>query len=250
MGLALLRARYLDADVRQLAVWDGKPDLGDAGTAFDVATWRATRRAVSVIPTGPSGPASRAAAGSTAGAPGRVVRALIFADVKGFSKLADEQVPLVLQHVLSAFATVLERYEGAIEHRNTWGDALYVVLTDTVLAAECALELQQAISAIDLRDLELPDDLALRIGAHVGPVFPLEEPVLRTRAFTGSHVSRTARIEPVTPPGTVYVTEPFAAALELAQRPGLGCDYVGSMPAAKDYGHFRMYRLRRRHIRS
>jgi len=250
MGLALLRARYLDADVRQLAVWDGKPDLGDAGTAFDVATWRATRRAVSVIPTGPSGPASRAAAGSTAGAPGRVVRALIFADVKGFSKLADEQVPLVLQHVLSAFATVLERYEGAIEHRNTWGDALYVVLTDTVLAAECALELQQGISAIDLRDLELPDDLALRIGAHVGPVFPLEEPVLRTRAFTGSHVSRTARIEPVTPPGTVYVTEPFAAALELAQRPGLGCDYVGSMPAAKDYGHFRMYRLRRRHIRS
>jgi len=250
IGLALLRARYLDADVRQLAVWDGKPDLGDAGTAFDVATWRATRRAVSVIPTGPSGPASRAAAGSTAGAPGRVVRALIFADVKGFSKLADEQVPLVLQHVLSAFATVLERYEGAIEHRNTWGDALYVVLTDTVLAAECALELQQGISAIDLRELELPDDLALRIGAHVGPVFPLEEPVLRTRAFTGSHVSRTARIEPVTPPGTVYVTEPFAAALELAQRPGLGCDYVGSMPAAKDYGHFRMYRLRRRHIRS
>ena len=250
MGLALLRARYLDADVRQLAVWDGKPDLGDAGTAFDVATWRATRRAVSVIPTGPSGPANPTTAAGTAGTPTRVVRALIFADVKGFSKLADEQVPLVLQHVLSAFASVLERYDGAIEHRNTWGDALYVVLTDTVLAAECALELQQAISAIDLRDLKLPDDLALRIGAHVGPVFPLEEPVLRTRAFTGSHVSRTARIEPVTPPGTVYVTEPFAAALELAQRPGLGCDYVGSMPAAKDYGHFRMYRLRRRHIRT
>jgi class 3 adenylate cyclase len=250
MGLALLRARYLDADVRQLAVWDGKPDLGDAGTAFDVATWRATRRAVSVIPTGGSLPAKPATAGGASGTRGRVVRALIFADVKGFSKLADEQVPLVLQHVLSAFATVLERYDGAIEHRNTWGDALYVVLTDTVLAAECALELQQAISSIDLRDLNLPDDLALRIGAHVGPVFPLEEPVLRTRAFTGSHVSRTARIEPVTPPGTVYVTEPFAAALELAQRPGLGCDYVGSMPAAKDYGHFRMYRLRRRHIRS
>jgi class 3 adenylate cyclase len=249
MGLALLRARYLDADVRQLAVWDGKPDLGDAGTALDVATWRATRRAVSVIPTGPSPPTIRSTAAGTAGTPGRVVRALIFADVKGFSQLADEQVPLVLQHVLSAFATVLERYEEAIEHRNTWGDALYVVLTDAVLAAECALELQQAISAIDLGKLRLPEHLALRIGAHVGPVFPLDEPVLRTRAFTGSHVSRTARIEPVTPPGTVYVTEPFAAALELAQRPGLGCDYVGSMPAAKDYGHFRMYRLRRRHIR-
>ena len=40
MGLALLRARYLDAEVRQLAVWDGGPPLGDAGTAIDIATWR------------------------------------------------------------------------------------------------------------------------------------------------------------------------------------------------------------------
>ena len=62
----------------------------------------------------------------------------------------------------------------------------------------------------------------------------------------GSHVSRTARIEPVTPPGTVYVTEPFAAALALAGRDEFGCDYVGHMPAAKDFGRLRMYRLRRR----
>ena len=175
---------------------------------------------------------------------------MLFADVKGFSKLADEQVPQVLRAVLGAFAGVLERYADAIEHRNTWGDALYVVMTDTVLAAECALELQGAIAAIDMRALGLADQLALRIGVHVGPVFPLDEPVLRTLAFTGSHVSRTARIEPVTPPGTVYVTEPFAAALELARRRELGCDYVGSMPAAKDYGRFRMYRLRRRRFGS
>jgi class 3 adenylate cyclase len=249
MGLALLRARYLDAEVRQLAVWDGKPDLGGAGTAFDVTTWRAAGQLVSVVPTAHSPRPKRAIRGADGEASGRVVRALLFADVKGFSKLADEQVPTVLQHVVNAFATVLERYDDSIEHRNTWGDALYVVLTDPVQAAECALELQDAIAAIDLAELAVTDQLALRIGVHVGPVFPLEEPVLKTRAFTGSHVSRTARIEPVTPPGTVYVTEPFAAALELAQCPELACDYVGSMPAAKEYGHFRMYRLRRRSTR-
>ena len=59
----------------------------------------------------------------------------------------------------------------------------------------------------------------------------------------GSHVSRTARIEPVTPPGAVYVTEPFAAALGLEGREEFGCDYVGHMPAAKDFGRLRMYRL-------
>jgi class 3 adenylate cyclase len=115
-----------------------------------------------------------------------------------------------------------------------------------VRAAECALELQDAMTDIDMRALGLADQLVLRMGLHVGPVFPVEDPVLRMRAFAGSHVSRTARIEPVTPPGTVYVTEPFAAALELAQHRELGCDYVGHMPAAKSYGRLRMYRLRRR----
>jgi class 3 adenylate cyclase len=75
-------------------------------------------------------------------------------------------------------------------------------------------------------------------------VFPIYDPVMTGGAFMGSHVSRTARIEPVTPPGEVYVTEAFAAALALAGS-DYGCDYVGHMPAAKDYGRLRMYRLRR-----
>lgn len=67
---------------------------------------------------------------------------------------------------------------------------------------------------------------------------------MRTPGFMGSHVSRTARIEPVTPPGSVFVTEPFAAALVLEDSPFL-CDYVGHVPAAKDFGRIRMYRLGR-----
>ena len=167
-----------------------------------------------------------------------MVRALLFADAQGYSELADEQAARFAEEVLGAFARVLDRYGDAVEHRNTWGDALYVVLTSTLAAAQCALELQDAMPATD--------GLALRTAVHVGPVFPIRDPVLGVRAFTGSHVSRTARIEPVTPPGTVYVTEPFAASLELEPDHGLACDYVGHMPAAKDYGRLRMYRLMRR----
>jgi hypothetical protein len=251
MGLALLRGRYLDASVRQLAVWDGGPARGDAGTAIDVATWRRYGREVIVIsPTGPPAPeaaAQHADAAGEAGPPsGRVVRAMLFADVKGFSKLADEQLPRFADRVLGAFATVLDRYHGDVLHQNTWGDALYVVLSGPTVAAACALELQEAMEAIDLEAEGLPAHLALRLGGHVGPVFPMTDPVLGVPAFIGSHVSRTARIEPVTPPGAVYVTEPFAAALVLDQRDDLGCDYVGHIPAAKDYGRLRMYRLRRR----
>ena len=75
---------------------------------------------------------------------------MIFADVKGFSKLTDEEMPRFTERVLGGFALTLSRYSASIQHQNTWGDALYVVLDDAVEAAACALELQIAMGAIDL----------------------------------------------------------------------------------------------------
>jgi class 3 adenylate cyclase len=65
-------------------------------------------------------------------------------------------------------------------------------------------------------------------------------------AFMGSHVSRTARIEPVTPEGMVYVTDAFAAALAAARKPRFICNYMGAVPTAKNYGSMRMVALSRR----
>ena len=247
MGLALLRARYLDASLRQLAVWDGGPAAGAAGTAIDVASWRRGGRASTVVsPDGAIDDAglTQAPSSDTADGGGRVVRAMLFGDVKGFSKLSDEQLPVFSEKVLGGFASALAPHGNDVLFRNTWGDAVYVVLSDAFAAARCALELQEAMSAIDFEAAGLPATMALRIGGHLGPVFPTYDPVLRADGFMGSHVSRTARIEPVTPPGGVYVTEPFAAALELDGRADFVCDYVGHMAAAKDYGRLRMYRLR------
>jgi Tetratricopeptide Repeats-Sensor len=251
MGLALLRARFVDGDALQVAIWDGRPARGGAGTAIDVATWNAGDRRTAIVAP-PRHAAADGAAPAAAERRGRVIRAMLFGDVRGFSKLGDAQLPVFNEHVLGAFATVLERHAPQVSFRNTWGDGLYVVMTDALAAAACALDLQAAMAQLDLAGLALPDHLALRLGAHVGPVFELRDPVLGLPSFGGSQVSRTARIEPVTPPGTVYVTEPFAAALELAGAP-FACDYVGHMPAAKDFGRLRMYRLRaasppRRHV--
>ncbi|MCW3068459.1 MAG: hypothetical protein JWL67_1084, partial [Solirubrobacterales bacterium] len=227
--------------------------------SLDVATWRRTGHPVTVLtPDGKStmelAPDARRAAAARSAAsepapidarPRRVVRAMLFGDVKGFSKLTDEQLPGFAADVLGAFASVLERHRDEVWHRNTWGDAVYVVLSHASQAAACALDLQDAMAAIDLAASGLPPDLALRLAGHLGPVFPTRDPVLDELGFMGSHVSRTARIEPVTPPATVYVTEQFAAALMLDADDEFACDYVGHMPAAKDYGHLRMYRLRR-----
>ena len=247
MGLAVLRARFLDAPVRQIAVWDGGPARGDAGTAVDAARWSRSGHPATIIAPG-DGPLvaldAPAVVAKRGDVPGRVVRALLFSDIKAFSKLTDEQLPRFAKHVLGALAGALERHADAIEYRETWGDAIYLVLSDPVSAAACALDLQDALEGLNLAALRLPEHLALRLGGHVGPVFPVRNPIMESPAFMGSHVSRTARIEPVTPPGSVFVTEAFAAALVL-ENSSFGCDYVGHIPAAKDLGRLRMYRLHR-----
>jgi tetratricopeptide (TPR) repeat protein len=262
MGLALLRARYLDAEARQLALWDGQRARGGAGTAVDVGTWRSAGRPVTIVTPGGevsigedqipsdghastvrrSGADEAAMVGS-----GRVVRAMLYGDFKWFSKLTDQQAVTFATKVLGVVADVARRHHDRVLFRNTWGDGLTLVLTDAVAAAALALDLQDTIAEIDLESEQLPTHLGLRLGGHVGPVCPVYDPVLEAERFTGSHVSRTARIEPVTPPGAVYVTEAFAAGLVLAGEHELACDYVGHMAAAKGYGKLRMYRLRRLH---
>jgi class 3 adenylate cyclase len=105
--------------------------------------------------------------------------------------------------------------------------------------------MQDAMSAIDLEAAGLPETLKLRLGGHLGPVYELDDPVTDRANYYGAHVSRAARIEPITPEGCVYVTETFAAMLALYNADQFSCDYVGNTEMAKHYGRLRMFLLRR-----
>jgi len=249
MGLAVMRARHLDASVEQLAVWDGEVGVETAaGTEADMALWRTAGQATRVIACPPAPrPALKTGTRDEIVSPRlpRAVRAFLFGDVGGFSKLREEQLPNFVNGVMLRFAEVLERYGGDILARNTWGDGVYLVFRDAVAAAQCALDVQQTAAELDLPALGLPADLAFRISGHSGPVFEVVDPVLQQAAFVGSHITRTARIEPITPEGEVYITEQFAALLALQPGNSLRAEYVGHMPAAKGYGALRMYVLKR-----
>ena len=244
MGLALLRARHMSASVEQIVVWDGSPAAGPAGTAADVAIWQHAGLPSKAIAVGdgfrpaPSRPSARRSIE-------RRPRAMLFGDVHGFSGLRDDQLPGFIEHVLGCFARVIERNRGDILLANTWGDGLFLVFDQAGKAAECALELQEAVGQLDLAALKLPDDMGLRIGLHLGPVYSARDPVLLKENFFGVHVSRAARIEPVTPEGSVYVTETIAAVLALYDADKFTCQYVGMTEAAKHYGTLRMFLLRR-----
>ncbi|MES2859420.1 MAG: adenylate/guanylate cyclase domain-containing protein [Pseudomonadota bacterium] len=252
MGLAVLGGRNLCAPVRQLVVWDGQPERGDAGTAVDVARWARTGLPQTIIPCGASArPAPRpvAAPPMYAAPPARgprAIRAMLFGDIKGFSKLGDDQLPAFVDCVLGAIGEVLDRAGQRMAFANSWGDAFFAVFDDARTAAGCALDMQDAISRIDFAAAGLPEAMALRIGGHLGPVHRVEDPILHRSAYMGAHVVRAARIEPITPEGSVYVTESFAALLALEDEAAFACEYVGVTKAAKQYGEMRMFLLHRR----
>jgi class 3 adenylate cyclase len=246
MGLALLRARYLDGDAKQVAVWDGEEQHGNAGTAADVAAWRRLELPQTILSVPGLQAAEVPSPPAVAQVSGRTLRAMLFGDVKGFSKLTDRQLPTFVHEVLGAMARALSHYEESICFRNTWGDGIFLVVDDIRRAASCALDLQAAIAGLGLTQLDMPHTLALRLGGHYGPVYEATDPIVGSTNYFGAHVSRAARIEPITPEGSVYVTEPFAAILALETGSEFACDYVGSVPAAKGYGVLPMYLLRRR----
>ena len=243
-GLALLHAGHMGAPVEQIAVWDGQP-AGPVGTAADVAFWRRTGLPQTIIPLKRSNPLRTPATTST-NRTERRTRAMLFGDVHGFSKLTDEQLPRFVETMLGTFARVIEDFRKDIQLVNTWGDGLFLVFDDAGKAAACALALQDAVSGIDLVAKGLPASLALRLGGHLGPVYETTDPILLRRNFFGAHVSRAARIEPVTPEKLVYVTETLAAVLVLHNADEFTCNYVGMTRAAKDYGEMRMFLLARK----
>ncbi|HLY54072.1 MAG TPA: adenylate/guanylate cyclase domain-containing protein [Stellaceae bacterium] len=244
MGLARLHARHLGAAVEQVAVWDGEAAIGPAGTAADVASWRRRGLPQTIIPVSGSRTAPATPGPARAGA-GRVVRAMLFCDIKGFSRLTDSELPRYVGEMLGALGRVVNLYRADVSFGNTWGDGLFLVFEDATRAASCALELQDVVTRLDLPALGLPPHLGMRVGGHVGPVYAAFDPVLQTTNYFGAHVSRAARIEPVTPPGCVYVTEPFAATLAFEAAEDFTCDYVGVTEAAKHYGAMRMFLLHR-----
>jgi class 3 adenylate cyclase len=250
MGLAIVRAQQLCSEVIQLAVWDGQETNERAGTFADVQVWRSHNLKTVTISSESNLPADASRVEQRQQAfpllPPRKVRAILFGDFHGFSRLSDKQILTFYDHVTDRVASVIDKYASEIVARNTWGDGVFLVFSELGAAARCALDLQSELARLDFHSLGLPPSLGLRLGLDAGAVFEVRDPILKSAAFAGSHISRTARLEPNTPPGEVYVTEAFAALLALLEHRDLICEYVGMMKTPKNYGRLRTYLLRHR----
>jgi class 3 adenylate cyclase len=165
---------------------------------------------------------------------------------------------------------LLAKSKHAPRSVNTWGDAIFGVFNFSHDAGLFALELTAMLregteewvkkelcyTKLNPKTNKHEDyPLDIRIGLHTGPVLAHYNPILRQNGYTGSQVSRAARIEPIAEPGQIYASEEFAAMVELhrvmkscgqnsSKVESFVCEYAGSKALAKGYpGLFRVYRV-------
>ncbi len=259
-GFARLRANSLGQDAHLLTLWDRKDSQAIGGTAQIVKSWKRSPN-VFVIPMdqlldeqreqdlgiqAKERPFLRQV--ETSSPMPRSIKTLLFADIVNYTRLRENDTPRFVMQFLARIASDLEVLEVRPQFLNTWGDALFVVMDSALGLAHYGEALRRSVCETDWNAIGLPTDMNIRVALHAGPVFEGQDPLSGRLNYYGAHVNRVARIEATTRAGQIYVSEQFAALLEVEQKtaPEYACDYVGVIELAKKFGRQAVYRLRRR----
>jgi adenylate cyclase len=155
-------------------------------------------------------------AGGTLPEERRLITAL-FADVSGFTSLADrldpEQLLEVIDPVISGLSSIVGRYEGYVE--KFAGDALLALFgapvtheDDAERALRVALEMHAELARL-CRELPYQASLTLHVGVNSGHGIAriLGSEARMDYAVLGDSVILAQRLESAAPPGETYVSE-------------------------------------------
>jgi class 3 adenylate cyclase/tetratricopeptide (TPR) repeat protein len=242
LGAALLQQRNSRCDLRGLTVWDGSEDPA-SGTHSVIAAWRGYGLDWDAV--SPRGAAERTPAPIDQAGPDDqrfTFLPMMFADVRGYSRLSGLQLYIFAQRFMSACADVLRSHEEGIYSTRSQGDSLFIVFRELSSAVSAARALRDMISSTDWEGSGLPADLTARFALDCGPCYAYGDPVTGRREICGAHVIRAARLEPVTPPGHIYASESFAA-LCAVNRVEAEFEAAGRIILPKSYGQMRVYHL-------
>ncbi|HLC20829.1 MAG TPA: tetratricopeptide repeat protein [Vicinamibacteria bacterium] len=136
----------------------------------------------------------------TTSRPQRRLAAILFCDMVGYSRLMEESETQAL-HLLGEFRQVagrtIQEYSGEII--DTVGDGLFAAFGSAVEAVHAAVALQKELAAHNRREAGR-QPLLVRIGIDLGDL--LQE----GGHLFGSGVNVASRIEPLAPPGGIYVS--------------------------------------------
>lgn len=127
----------------------------------------------------------------------RILAAIVFTDVVGFSRLAaqnESRVYVALQRDMGVITSLCRAHTGQV--LNTMGDGMLLCFMSAVDAMTCAMEIQRTLFN-QARSLPASDVLQHRIGVHLGDVIMSGDNVF------GDGVNVAARLQAVAKPGGI-----------------------------------------------
>jgi class 3 adenylate cyclase len=251
-GTACLHSQLIGTKLTALTVWDGKPGL-PGGTASAVQHWKSVgQQFLQIDPATmlPQKKAGRRKACTTkkikkplSGVKHYTYLPLLFADVKGYSKLSEDQLVKFSIHYMKAIGRLTNRHASGLLSTKTQGDGLFFVFKDLTTAVTLATDLRNTISRIDWNRYGLPSGLTARISLDAGPCYSYHDPVADRMDFCGTYVNRAARLEPITPPGQIYASETFVALCQTEGIQNTRFNYAGQVVLPKNHGIIPAYHV-------
>jgi class 3 adenylate cyclase/tetratricopeptide (TPR) repeat protein len=173
----------------------------------------------------------------------RKISNILFADIVGFSKLLEKDTPGVILRLLTEIRKLIDPYLKDVEVINTWGDAIIICHPEEHTIMKIATAIQGVFVGAKAKALNLPEGLNIRIALHKGPVFFAIDPLTGEANVYGSTINRTARMEPVTLPGSIYASDQFAACLKLDAKDTYLYQHVGIIELPKKFGKQEVYHV-------
>lgn len=245
VGLARLKAESSNCELKALTLWDGEKESNSDSVPGAVSIWNDIGLDYKQIKT--AGSKSLQKNKSLRFSDTKVEESLcmLFADVKGYSKLAGEQLILFTKQFMGKSDKIISEYDDQVVIRRSQGDGLFIVFKSIEAAIAVSVGLKEMVLETDWESLGLPGDLTARFALDSGPCYSFTDPIARQFDLSGAHVIRAARLEPVTPPGHIFASEGFAAICALNNLQD-HFELAGQVKLPKSYGEMRVYYLDRR----
>lgn len=168
---------------------------------------------------------------------------IIFTDLAKYSKLEDKDLKIYYDKVVPVVYDRLKTYKAGSLVWNTWGDAIVAAFKDSYSAVKMTLEYREIFRELDFTSLGMKNIIP-RIAGHFGKFEVLFDKVSGKINVLGTDVNLAARIEPITTPGEIFVSQSFKnqipkGSLDIEIR----FDDMGIVKLPKESGQINAYRL-------
>ncbi|MGB1110290.1 MAG: tetratricopeptide repeat-containing protein, partial [Gammaproteobacteria bacterium] len=174
-----------------------------------------------------------------------------FSDIKGFSGISETEYREFIETIWPTTTQAFTRFKASHKEVedllvfNAWGDALIVVFEDPIWV-NAIFDYRDAFLKIESDSHKLRT-LRPRIACHFGEFRVFDDPVTQGKNVIGANINLAARLEPVTRPGFVFVSQDFKSQFEKSSHAesGYQFDDIGELILPKGFGSKEAFVMRR-----